>query len=222
MLCTYDLVTVEYQVHHCRAMSAHRRFGGALQGKVSITMSLPDHYLTIAWFRRFPWWWLLSSILPFTTHKLHIGVSLDTTRYACSHLQHLLNIPTLHQLQASEIRWRLEFNPKEVGHAYLFSPLSLLLLFSRSQFSSVHVISDPVTCQILLLSLSYSLFFFLVLSSSSHISALPTCVIDPSYYDCRPLYIRNLQPINPRPKKLFRRLCKGMAVRPSSFLRELE
>ena len=54
MLCTYDLVTVEYQVHHCRAMSAHRRFGGALQGKVSITMSLPDHYLTIAWFRRFP------------------------------------------------------------------------------------------------------------------------------------------------------------------------
>ena len=55
MLCTYDLVTVEYQVHHCRAMSAHRRFGGALQGKVSITMSLPDHYLTIAWFRRFPW-----------------------------------------------------------------------------------------------------------------------------------------------------------------------
>ena len=39
MLCTYDLVTVEYQVHHCRAMSAHRRFGGALQGKVSITMS---------------------------------------------------------------------------------------------------------------------------------------------------------------------------------------
>ena len=36
MLCTYDLVTVEYQVHHCRAMSAHRRFGGALQGKVSI------------------------------------------------------------------------------------------------------------------------------------------------------------------------------------------
>ena len=56
MLCTYDLVTVEYQVHHCWAMSAHRRFGGALQGKVSITMSLSDHYLTIAWFRRFPWW----------------------------------------------------------------------------------------------------------------------------------------------------------------------
>ena len=54
MLCMYDLVTVEYQVHHCRTMSAHRRFGGALQGKVSITMSLPDHYLTIAWFRRFP------------------------------------------------------------------------------------------------------------------------------------------------------------------------
>ena len=56
MLCTYDLVTVEYQVHHCRAMLAHCHFGGALQGKVSITMSLPDHYLTIAWFRRFPWW----------------------------------------------------------------------------------------------------------------------------------------------------------------------
>ena len=47
-----------------------------------------------------------------------------------------------------------------------------------------------------------------------------TCVIiDPSYYDCRPLYIRNLQPINLRPKKLFRRLCKGMAVRPSSHSR---
>ena len=60
---------------------------------------------------------LLWSIPPLTTHKIRIGVSLYTTRYSWSHAQHLLNIPTLHQLQASEVRWKLEFNPKEVGRA---------------------------------------------------------------------------------------------------------
>ena len=42
---------------------------------------------------------------------------------------------------------------------FVFSSLSFLLLFSRSQFSSVHVISVTVTFHVSLLSLSWFLFF---------------------------------------------------------------
>ena len=85
---------------------------------------------------------------------------LYTTRYSWSHTQHLLNIPTLHELQASEICRKLEFNPNGAGRAYLFSPLSFLL--------RVHVTSVPVTSQFLLLSLSCFLFFSCVILFLSH------------------------------------------------------
>ena len=135
-------------------------------------------------------------------------MSLDTTRYAWSHLQHLLNIPTLHQLQASEICRKLELNPKEVGHAYLFSPLSLLLLFSRSQFSSVHVISVTVTFHVLLLSLSCFLFFplcyplpltFLPCPLQAHFSLSPKTNMDNLRMRWEPLCIHSISLTVPLP-----------------------
>ena len=152
---------------------------------------------------------LLWSIPPLTpsTHKIRIGVSSYTIRHSWSHAQHLLNIPTLHQLQASDIRRKLEFNPKEVGRTYLFSPpfstavLQITVLWCTCNLCSCRF---PILASFVIL---FSLFFlcyplpltFLPCPLQAHFSLSPKANMDNLRMRWEPLCIHSISLTVPLP-----------------------